>query len=375
MKLKIASAEDSLALSDFFKQFPMGGQVEVKIDRHKNFFKAYDTQADKHITYTLRDDQDTIQGMASFLVTDLWIEGAPTTVAIGRDLRIANNRRAILSWGQHFLPVMNEVVQMFNCKHVFSILNLSEMQALNAFVRPRQLKRPIPRYFMYRRFNIVSVHGRLPLTRHPLPHLRIRRGSTQLEDALINYISKKSRQKDLATAWDQQSFQDKLERWEGLKLGDFLIALDRHDNIVGCTAPWSAGGIEDFVPLRYNLLAHNFRQFLKFGHLFGWTRPLTKPANRLIVEDTLNFRYLNFLNADNEDIFESLLWAAYEDAHQNEFLVYTQMRSEFHLRRPLGWVSGKIPFGLYCLVAPDQDPPGFLHPTNERHAELEPFFI
>jgi hypothetical protein len=126
--------------------------------------------------------------------------------------------------------------------------------------------------------------------------------------------------------------------------------------------------------MQYGLTAHNFRQFLKFGKMLGWTRTLTKPYSRLKIESSLNFKYLNFLHADNGDIFEALLWKAFNDAEENEFLVYNQMRSEFIYRRPINWISAKLPFAVYLLLPPDKEPPSFLHPTNERPIEMEPFF-
>ncbi|WII71924.1 hypothetical protein QJS83_15780 [Bdellovibrio sp. 22V] len=373
MKLEIAKPEDSKALAEFYKSFPLRGLVEMKLDRHGDFFAPYAIQSDRHLTYQLKED-DKLEGVASFVMRDVLLDNKVKPVAFGRDLRISSNRRAILEWSQHFLPVMEEVFHTFGCKHLFSVLSMSEVQALNAFVRPRTMKRPLPHYYLYRRFNMVSVHGRLPWAKNPLPHLRLRRGSAQNIDALIYYIIQKSRQKDLATVWDAQSFHEKLERWKGLKLEDFIVAFDRNENIVGCVAPWSSGGIQDVIPLEYSLRAHNFRQFLKFGNMFGWTRTLTKPYSRLKIEGTFNFRYLNFLFADNGDIFESLLWKAYDDANENEFLVYNQVRSEYIYRRPSEWISAKMPFGVYLLLPPDAEPPKFLHPSNEKPIEMEPFF-
>ncbi|MGE5086965.1 MAG: hypothetical protein ACM3MG_11735 [Bacillota bacterium] len=373
MKLEVAQPEDSKALVEFYKSFPLRGPVEVKIDRDGDFFLPYEIHGEKHITYKLTED-NKLEGMASFVVRDVFLDDQVQPVAFGRDLRISSNRKAILEWGQHFLPVMDEVSQALESKYLFSVMSLSEIQALNAFVHPRTVKRPLPRYYLYRRLNMVSVHGRLPWAENPLPHLRIRHGSTANIDALIYYISQKSREKDLSTVWDAQSFYDKMERWKGLKLENFLIAFDKNENIVGCVAPWSSGGIQDFIPMQYGLKAHNFRQFLKFGKMLGWTRTLTKPYSRLKVEASLNFKYLNFLYADNGDIFESLLWKAFDDAHENEFLVYNQMRSEFIYRRPMNWISSKLPFGVYLLLPPDRETPGFLHPSNERPIEMEPFF-
>ncbi len=373
MRLEIAKPEDSPQLVEFYKNFPLRGLVEIKVDRDGDFFAPYAIQSDRYLTYQLKDEEK-LEGIASFVVRDVQLENQIVPVAFGRDLRITSNRRAIMSWAQHFLPVMEEVSQTFNCRHIFSVLSMSDIQAMNTFVRPRSLKRRMPHYYLYRRFNMVSVHGRLPWAKNPLPHLRVRRGNQNNVDALIHYVVKKSQQKDLSTVWDVASFHDKLDRWKGLDLSDFHIAFDKHDNIVGCVAPWSAGGLQDFIPMQYSLRAHNFRQFLKFGKMLGWTRTLTKPYSRLKIEAGLNFKYLNFLFAENGDIFESLIWKAFDDARENEFLLYNQVRSEYIYRRPYNWISSKIPFGIYLLQAPELEPPSFLHPNNERPVEMEPFF-
>ncbi len=373
MKIEIATPESARELAEFYKTFPMRGLVEMKVDRGHDFFGPYAVQSDKHLTYMLRQDNQ-IEGIASFVVRDVLVGGKPTPVAFGRDLRISSNRKVILEWSNHFLPVMEEVQKTLQAEHFFSVLSMNDIQALNTFVRPRNTKRPLPRYYLFRRFNIVSVHGRLPWARNPLPNLRIRHGSPAHLDALVYYISQKSQDHELATVWDTHTFQEKLERWKGLRLEDFLIAFDAQDNIVGCMAPWSSGGLQDFIPIEYSLRAHNFRQFLKFGKMLGWTRTLTKPFSRLKIESTMNFKYLNFKFADNESIFESLLWRAYDEAEENEFLLYSQPRAEYIYRSPLNWISAKMPFGVYLMSPPDKPAPAFMHPKNERFLEMEPFF-
>lgn len=376
MKLEIATPTQSLELAEFFRRFPLRGPVEMLVDRKPDFFKPYSIQSASHVTYTLRDERDaSLLGSVTFVMDDLWVNGQPQKVAFGRDLRILETRQAVLGWTQHFLPVMNEIQTQHGAQHVFSILSQNDARALNAFVRPRLMRRPIPRYFLFRRFNLVSLHGRLPWAPTPLKSLRIRRGSPAIEDALIQYVVRKSRQRELGTLWDADRFLDRLARWDNLTLEDFLVATDAQGNIVGCCAPWSPGGIEERIPLRYNLIAHNFRQFLKFGKFFGWTRTLTKPVYRLGMEASLNFRYLSFLFADNEDIFDSLAWIAYDECRETEFIAYTQMRSDLHLRPPLSWISAKNAHGLYALVPPEQPLPDFMHPSNDRPVELEPFFI
>ncbi len=381
MKLEIAKPEDAEALHKFYKQFLVRGSIEVKIDRNQDFFAPYDIQSDKHITYLLKSDlgranqPDKIEGMASFVIQDVLIDNEVTTVAFGRDLRISSSRQAALEWTRHFLPVMDEVLKTFGCKYFFAVLSVNgQAKAQNAFFRPRNLKRPLPNNYPYRRFNMVSVHGRLPWAKNPLPNLKIKHGHASNKDALIEYVCKKSRGKNLATVWDAESFYEKIKHWKGLKIEDFLIAFDKNENIVGCMAPWSSGGIQDFIPMHYSMPANNFRQFLKFGKMFGWTRTLTKPFSRLQIEASLNFKYLCFLNSENSDVFESLLWRAYDEAEENEFLVYNQVRSEYIYRSPYNWIAAKQPFGVYLLQPPNIEAPAFLHPSNEKSIEIEPFF-
>ncbi|WP_413287873.1 hypothetical protein [Bdellovibrio sp. HCB337] len=375
MRLEVAKPSDNQTILEFYKGFPLKGVLELKVDRRGDFFGPYAVESDRFRTYLLKDDQDHLQGMASFTIKDVMINGQIKTVAYGRDLRISNNRRAIIEWADHFVPTLQDISNTYGVQHFFSALNMTETSALNTFVRPRNLKRALPRYFNYRRFNLVSVHGRFPWAQNPLPHLQIRNGSSVNADALIYYLSQKSIQRNLSTYWDSYSFFKQLHRWRGLRLEDFLVAFDRHNNIVGCCAPWKADGIQELVPLDYSLKAHNFRQFLKFGKLFGWTRNLTKPAYRLQLEETLQFQYLTHLFADNEDVFESLLWAAYDRARSNDFLIYPQTREELIYKRPLNWVCAKIPHGLYCMVPPDQNAPDFLNPSNDIAVSLEAFFI
>ncbi len=376
MILEIARPEDSWELKQFFKNFTVGELIHLKVDRPDDFFIPYDIQSDSHVTYVLRDPEDkSIQGVATFVIRNVWLNQKIQTIAIARDLRILPTRGAIVSWGKHFMPVLDEIKKAYHIDHFFSVLNMSEAQLLNTFIRPKNHKRPWPRYQLFRRFNLVSVHGVLPFTKNPLPHMRIKKADVSLHEDLLYYIVGKKKQKELSPIYDKSSAEEFISRWKNLSLNDFYVALDQDNNIVGCVAPWSAASIQELIPYEYKQVAHNFRQFLKFGKWLGWTRTLTKPVTRLKREEPLNFRYLTCFLADNEDIFEALLWRTYQEVHPHEFLVYLQMRQDLHMRPPVGWVSARLSYGLYCLIPPDQEAPDFLHPSNEAFCDWEAFYV
>ena len=376
MKLEIASTADSEKLIDFYRQFPIHLPVHLQPERHVDFFAPYRYQGSNYRTYVLKDEQQNIHALANFSIRKTFIEGqSEVPIAVASDLRVSNQRRAILEWSNHFLPVIEEVKKDFNVEQIFSYINLYDPGAMNAFIRPRSMRRPLPRYYLYRKLNLVSIHGRFPWAPRPLSGLRIQEGNKLNYDALLGYILKRSQYRTFADIGSVSSLEQKISRLVDLQLEDFLIAFDHNDNVVGCVAPWSSKKINSLVPLKYNLQGHNFRQTLKFLWLLGWTRRLTKPVSSTGLEAPLDFCYLTHLFVDNEDIFESLIWESYYNTGPNNFLVYAQVERDFRIAPPRSWISTKSPFALYVVVPPKDEMPSFLDPSLSLNPEVEPFFV
>lgn len=396
MKLIEALEEHDEALRQFFGQFLMSGPVAIKLERPQSFFAPYRIQSPRYKTFILEDraheldahlrltepplvgdggKTHEILGCVSFVIDDVVLQGKRQTVAFARDLRIAQNRKAIRGWSELLSPVFEEMRRTHHVDYFFSTLNMAETKALNTFVRPRQIRRQLPRYHLYQKFSLVTVHGRWPWINNPLPHLKIQPAGQNREEELMYYMLQKTLDLDLLPWFDRTSIQSHLDLWQGPKLKDFLIAVDREENIVGCLAPWKNQQIQSYIPYEYDLRAHNFRQFLKFGKLMGWTRPLTKPVKRLAQPAPLDFSFLSFVLVEHPDIFEALLEAAFEHCGPSDFLVYLQMKNQIHLRPPLGWITAQIPHGLYCLIPEDFAVPDFLAPDREEGVYLEPLFV
>ena len=82
--------------------------MDLKIDRNPNFFAHYGTQSEDFKTYVLKDEEKKVHAAASFIFKDACTDGKVQTMATAVDLRVSNNRRAILQWSQHFLPVLEK---------------------------------------------------------------------------------------------------------------------------------------------------------------------------------------------------------------------------------------------------------------------------
>jgi len=375
MNLELATPADNQELLNFFKEFPVKGLVEFKLDRLVDYFGPYKLHSDHFQTYVLKDKLNKIQATATFVFRDVMQDGKVERIALATDLRVAPNRNAMLQWSGHILPVMEKIALEENVTQFFSMINLTEPAGINLFVKPRALKRPMPRSYLYRRFNLTTIHGKFPWAPQPLPHVKIRRGTEQNLEALLAYILKRSAHKTFRSVWNLESLQAKVAHIPGMKLADFLIAYDSHENIIGCMAPWSYKGIQDWIPRSYTLRAHNFRQFLKFGNVLGWTRKLSKPIRSTGLEAPLKFQYLTHLHVDNEDIFECLIHSAYQNASEDEFLCYAQPQQDLRIQPPESWITSQIPHAMYTMIAPHKDPPGYLHPSINLDPEIEAYLI
>lgn len=371
MILERASLTHQEELTHFFEQFSLSSIIDMKVRRPQGFFAPYKTLSDHYDTLILRDKNRKIQGTASLIFRDSIFEGQKQKIAFATDLRIEPSRKAILAWADHFLPTLRNTLQEQGVTSVFSIINTQDQAAVNTFVRPRSMKRAMPRYYLYRKFQMVSIHGRFPWAPEPVKGLTIQRAENRHLGPLLEYICNRAQYRAFSTVWDDHSFFDRLSRMKGLSIQDFWIAFDSREKIVGCLAPWSLGDLQEYCPLSYGLRAHNFRQFLKFGKFLGWTHPLTKPLSRTGEEAPLKFKILTNLYVDNEDVFDSLVGAAFDHSAKDEFLIYTHCNLDIRLNPPQGWVTASHPYGLYAVVPPEVEIPSFLHPSHRLNPEIE----
>jgi hypothetical protein len=74
MILDVAGPADNAELLEFFKEFPVKGLVEFKLDRLQDYFGVYRLHSDQYKTFILRDKFKKIQASASFVYESLQTE-------------------------------------------------------------------------------------------------------------------------------------------------------------------------------------------------------------------------------------------------------------------------------------------------------------
>ncbi len=350
MNLAFASETDSDRLGKYFQSHPIPGLIDLSINRQGHFFDQYRLQSNQFDTLILTDHNGEIQGMASFVFREALINGERGTIAYATDLRISPTRKAILGWSQHFLPILNDVVQKRGCQYVFSVLSTADRRIYNTFVRPRVLHGNKPRYHLFRRFQAITIHGYYPFAPKPIGTIDIRSAEREDIDPLLDYLRKNNSKRPLQFIYDETLLNYRLEHWHGLKLSDFRIAFDRKKNIVGLVVPWCADAVHQYIPQAFHGMAQTVKTGVAFASWLRWTRKFSS------IGKPFRFEYLTMLNAKNPDILYALIHDAFVRS-KRDFLVYLHFVDDI-MTLPSRWmITSKLPFALYTVLPPGKAPP------------------
>lgn len=360
MQLIKATSEDSDKLNQYFKDMVFPGPIDLYVHRQRDFFAPYRLQSDDFSTYYLSDKQGKPQAVATMIFKKGWIEGRPQTIGYATDLRVSRHREAILQWSQHFLPIAKEEKEKRDCQFIFSVVPQDHRQAYNAFIRPRHHKRQLPRYYLFRQFKIVTLHGLFPFAPKPLKSLVLRPAVENDRQDLMNYIADKKANKPISFAQSSSDVTKLIHRWKGLDIEDFILALDSKDTIVGCTAPWRPIDIQKFYTRAYSAKGRTAQTIFNFLSHFGVTHSLPQAG------EAIHPVYLTYLLTDNPDIFYSLLHHIFKKISKFEFLVYYDFAGHLITLPPRPFISSTIPCGLYCILSPDEVVPELLKPRPFR---------
>ncbi len=370
LKIREATSSDSKLLNRFFTSVPISGSIEIKIAREEQFFSFYQRLNLPYKTFILEDGNE-ILGTASFLIRELQFKEKTLKVAQACDLRIAPNRKAILTWSKFFLPLIEEIRIAENCDSFITSINHTETQAMNAFIRPKMRRPEQPAYSLSRKYNLISIHGNYPWQSGLNENISVRAYNSSDKDELIQFVSERLKNYCFVPTVLAQDMADYIHRSFLYSWSQFLIAFSKEKKIIGCVQPISSSLLQDYLPQDYNQQAHNFRQFLKVAQWLRIGRRLTKPYSRSKKQEALNFRMLHFFLYDHAEVQKALLQAAFQSSKQNEFLVYAAEKDDYTKLPPKGSIYAEIPYGIYNIETPDRDNLFELGLNNDQPAWLD----
>lgn len=354
--LQEAFQDDSNNLSEFFTSIPVRGEMDIKIQRQKSFFSFYQRMGVHYRTFIIKDGNETL-GIASFLFKRLAFQNRVIKIAHACDLRISPNRKAILTWSKFFEPLLEKIRREENCHTFVTSINHSETQALNAFIRPKLKRAHQPQYALARSYNVISIHGFYPFRNPPNKNITVRPFEDEDKPKLVEYLKKNCQQIDFMPAEMVENVVEYIDQSNLYSWGQFMIAFDADQNVVGCVHPLSSGLLQDYMPQTYNSRAHNFRQFLKVASWLGFARRLTRPFSRTQRQESLHFRLLHFLFSNHQEVFNALIRACYATSSQNEFVTYAFEATNFKMKPPRGSIFAELPYGLYSIETNNREIP------------------
>lgn len=354
MILEKANLDQEQELTEFFDDFQFEDFIHFKVSRPKGFFsiyKGYDFE-----TFILKDKSNKILATASFLYIQMTSKNdKKSKIAFATDLRVLPNRQATLGWHQNFIPVLEKIQKEQNVDGIMSLLARSDRKVLNTFLRSHPHKREIPRYYLYQNYKLTSLHGFLPYSKVNLPSLRARRAKDSdwqkidlfLQNHEFPYLS------SIPTGSHLHTFLKN----KNLDLSHVWIAEHKNnEKIVGLTLVLPSSETQLYIPLQYNVQANNFRQFLKFGHLLGWTHSLTKPTSRTNQDLPFNFHHVGLTRVLHPDVFQLLLQEIWKTLKINEFLLYLKDTRDLDLTLHSGCLTAEMDYDLFSVTLPNQDP-------------------
>lgn len=365
MHLRKAQTSDSPRLKEYFSKSPLQGPVNLTNQRTGSFFDKYKLYSKDYVTYFLEDDEGEIQGLATLSFAKGYINGQEETIGYATDLRISNSRKAILSWSQHFLPILEKERSERNCRYVFSVVSRSQKMAQNAFLRPRSARRQLPRYHLYRKLTVVGVHGKWPWSPKPLPGLFHRSVTVEDLDRIHQFLKSERQGLCFPSYSTPAEINEQINSWIGMHLPDLKIVEDSQKQIVACYALWNPTAVEEWIPDSYKGISLTLQQVLKFLSWTRWTRPLS-PAGK-----AFKFKYITFLQASNPDVFESILRLIWDATAKDEFVVYPHFEGDLTHSPPKSFICSEWKFGLFCLQAPSDPFPDFFY---QSFAETPPLW-
>lgn len=368
--LEEATASSAEKLNDFFTSIPVRGEINVKIQRENHFFTFYQRLGLPFKTYIIKN-QDEIVGTASFVIRNLVFKKRNLKLAQACDLRISSNRKVVMSWSKFFHPILEKLREEESIDGFITSINQTETQAMNAFIRPKLKRTHQPQYSLARSYNLVSIHGFYPFMNHPNKNILVRTYRSSDKAALIEYLLNSCKKIDFIPVEFKDNPTEYIEKSLIYSWGQFLIAFDPEEKIVGCVQPISSSLLQDYLPQDYSPQSHNLRQFLKVAQVLGFGRQLTRPFSRSHKQETLRFKLLHFLTSTHPEVFNALMRACYKNSSQNEFLMYAYETSDYQKRPPKGSIYSEIPYGLYSIETHDREALPELSLLNTRPIWLD----
>jgi hypothetical protein len=322
----------------------MRGELVLSTQREPDFFSLYEMQRVTPYTYVGDDEASGLVGMATALVREGWLDGAPSRVGYLGDLRIRFDRAR--TFGRFFGDLFDQLCERTGCTHYYTAVLASNRAALNALTRRKGKRVNQPYYAKLHDFSAVSVQ--LTRRRAPSTSLRVRSATRDDVPRIAEQLALAHRQRAFGYRYDDGELEHRLAKWPGFTLDDTLLVEDARGSLLGVTTVWDPSPVK-----RYRVHAYEGsmkwvkRGFNLAASVARWPK-LPEPGSEF------RYAYLSNLWVKDESpaTFRALLEHAYARLQPKGFHFFT---FELDAGDPLepalkGFMARRLDFQLFGVT-------------------------
>jgi hypothetical protein len=362
VRVRPATAADGAARCALFARVGMAADVVLSVRREPDFDALYRLQSTSWQSLVVEVDGE-VEGVATLLVRDGWVDGRVRRVGYLGDLRLSPRAEGRHLLDRHFAPVLADASRRFGCEHWLTSVIASNARALRALtVRTERAARAgRPSYVPLHDFAIRSVHLLPPRLRRPSRY-RVRRATEADVPALARLLDDDARRRPYGYVFTERELRRRLTEWPGLHIGSFYLAEDAAGAPAGCVAPWDATPVKRTIVTDYRGAMLRVRLGYDLAALL-FRMPRLPPRGH-----ALRYLYLTHqaVPSDDAEVLRALLEAVYADARGRGWHFLSACAPAGDPLEPAyrGFFFTDLPARLYrvvaagCADAPRESPGG-----------------
>jgi hypothetical protein len=351
---RLLTPYDNDKIVRFFNQTSMQTtDLQLKYERHPNFFTFLKFQADQSFVMGADKDENDIKAVASFTIKDGYVAGKKSRVAYFGDLRVKGGITFSRKWQKIYGRILEHASSMEDAPFDYAITAVmgGNKKAIAALV-----DNPKTPYYYHKLCDYYMVNMVMPYKKIiSLKNKNIFRAKENDRKELLNFLENQYQKRPFGFARDY--LERAIDTWPDFSIRNFIIVKDK-GQIVGATATWNPSPAK-------KIIIESLPTSLKF--LNTMIKPFTKTAK---VGEELKVQYLNFLNLidgenlTKQDVLLSMVeFLRKENAFKEFDLVAFGDFEPFNYRHYLkGIITDETPLELYQV----------LHQT-EREKQLSEF--
>jgi hypothetical protein len=344
--VRVAGRGDNADLCALFKSVHVKGSLDLTQERDPDFFKLLDLHLGEHETLLVRTSEGDAVACGSVVVRDGWLDGGRARTGYLCDLRITPAFRGgtlMKIYGEYFETVR----ERYGVEVLTTVIFDSNKAARAALTQRSEKRASQPIYREMTPFQMTSVQFS---TRKPRPSRAVRRADDRDLTQLSEFLARRGRERVLGEVFDDGLLDRRLAAWPGLRVEDFLLALDASGRIAGCVAPWDTSAFKRTRVLGYHGAMLLARVAINAAARVLGATPLPSPG------DCFRFKFLTHLEVEGDDpaVLRDLLLAAYDHhrpGHWN-FLSAMVPRGSPLERAFDGFQVQRTPMTLYSVTTP-----------------------